>query len=235
MPTHSVERPGYAESALCLAKTLREAMLDANLPKLPEQAAVLRFVQQLCASAFFQPATMICATMYLERLDLGKLLAPLPPPQSHSQARAQASVRGGISGARASQPRGAGEETLVNWQLLLLALLTLSAKQWDSDVSLSTTDLCLPGTLASSGWEGCTAATVVKAERTLLSALDYCTMVQQMDFARFYLTKVRGTISPTPSSTPSPVLKQEATPRPFDTPHLPASLLPTPTPTAAKA
>ena len=77
------------------------------------------------------------------------------------------------------------------WETTLLALLILSAKQWDSDYPTSTVDVCstlgrLPATSARP--MPLTAKRVNATERALLAMLDYHTVISPSEFATFYLT-----------------------------------------------
>ena len=81
------------------------------------------------------------------------------------------------------------------WQLTTLVLLIISAKQWDSDYPISTSDVCsqnwaLGGSATATQHKGpvfC-ARRVNDTERRVLKMLDYCTVVSQAEFARYYLT-----------------------------------------------
>jgi len=75
------------------------------------------------------------------------------------------------------------------WQLSLLTLLIISAKQWDSDYPISTADVCSQNWDSSgSRKEVFCARRVNDTERRILKMLDYCTVVSQTEFARYYLT-----------------------------------------------
>ena len=76
------------------------------------------------------------------------------------------------------------------WQLILLTLLIISAKQWDSDYPISTADVCSQNwDLSGSGRiPSFCARRVNDTERRVLKMLDYCTVVSQPEFARYYLT-----------------------------------------------
>ena len=71
--------------------------------------------------------------------------------------------------------------------MTLLALLIISAKQWDSDYPISTADVC------AQNWSRdkdpvFEAKRVNETERRVLNMLDYCTVVGRTEFARYYLT-----------------------------------------------
>ncbi|KAL1496132.1 hypothetical protein AB1Y20_014753 [Prymnesium parvum] len=76
------------------------------------------------------------------------------------------------------------------WQLTLMTLLIISAKQWDSDYPISTADVCSQnwGAAGAGAPYQFTAQRVNSAERRILSMLDYCTVVSQTEYARYYLT-----------------------------------------------
>jgi hypothetical protein len=77
------------------------------------------------------------------------------------------------------------------WQLILLTLLIISAKQWDSDYPISTADVCAQSFSDLSGSARAPAfcaRRVNEAERLLLKLLDYSTVISQPEFARYYLT-----------------------------------------------
>lgn len=153
----SLSRPGYWEVTRFLAKAMFWHMRVALLVELCF-SDVSRFVHTICGRAFFKPASIICAVIYLDRL-------------SHSSLRKLLLFDG--------------------WELTLLTLLIISAKQWDSDYPISTADVCsqdwgLGGT--SHQLPRFTSQRVNATERLVLRMLDYSTVVRQADYARYYLT-----------------------------------------------
>lgn len=155
----SVFRPGYCEASHFLAKAVCWHLRVSQLIE-PKFADISYFVHDVCGRAFFKPASMICAVVYLDRL-------------TKTMLRTLFLVEG--------------------WHLTLITMLIISAKQWDSDYPTSTVDVCsqiwpTKNIASSPGREGLHARRVNSTERRVLRMLDYCTVVSQAEFARYYLT-----------------------------------------------
>ena len=73
---HSVQRPGYNESALYVARALCAHALASglNTPSLDEAH---RFVRAICGRALFKPCSLIAAVVYLDRVKSSMLRALL--------------------------------------------------------------------------------------------------------------------------------------------------------------
>jgi len=154
---NSVQRPGYKESALFVAKAIVAHSHAAAAARPPSLDEAHRFVRTVCGRALFKPCSLIATVVYMDRLRRSELHALI-----HSDG----------------------------WQLTLLTLLIIAAKVWDSDFPISNADICAPGALPRSpnGERPLSARRVNEAERRVLAMLDFCTLVQPAEFARYYLT-----------------------------------------------
>lgn len=155
--THSVQRPGYNESALFVARAIVAHAHAAAIARPPALDEAHKFVRTVCGRALFKPCSLIATVIYMDRLHRTEL---------HGLLAAD------------------------GWQLTLLTLLIIAAKVWDSDFPISNADICAPGALPRSAPGDRTISTrrVNQAERRILAMLDFCTIVQPGEFARYYLT-----------------------------------------------
>lgn len=76
------------------------------------------------------------------------------------------------------------------WPTVVVVVLVIAAKVWDSDYPISNADICAPASLppAAAGGSRPTMRRVNECERRVLHRLNYATLVSPAEFARCYLT-----------------------------------------------
>lgn len=161
----SVSKPSYTESAFFVARAICSSARDAGVAQPPSLEEAQRFVRTVCGRAMFKPASLIATVVYMERLGSSKLGELL---------------------------RGDG------WRLVGLVLLVISAKVWDSDYPIANSDICSPSALSAldspatlpheRAERQLSPRRVNDCERRVLGLLDFCTVISQAEFTRYYFT-----------------------------------------------
>ena len=155
---HSVQRPGYNESALLVAKAIVAHSHAAAANKPPTLEEAHRFVRAVCGRALFKPCSLIATVVYMERLRRSELHALL-----HSEGWQLTLLVLLVIAAKGYD----SDYPISNADICAPGALPRAAQP--SDKPLST-------------------RRVNQAERRVLAMLDYCTLVSPAEFARYYLT-----------------------------------------------
>lgn len=160
---HSIERPGYNECAMHLARALCAYAAEAGLASPPTLDETHRLVRSICGRALFKPCSLLAAVVYLKRMK---------PSMRHALL----------------QSDGWALTALV---VLVIAAKVYDSDYPISNADVCAPCLLLP--YAGAGGAHANARPVSmrrvnECERRVLAMLDYCTVVSRVDFARAYLT-----------------------------------------------
>ena len=175
---NSLERPGYNESALYLARAICAHAAEAQLASPPPLDETHRLVRAICGRALFKPCSLIAAVVYLERIRPSMRRALL---QSEGWALTALVVL--VIAAKVYD----SDYPISNADVCAPGLLPPHAAPSRTTAAAGGAPLAL----ASMGSKPATPISmrrVNECERRVLGMLDYCTIVSQAEFARAYLT-----------------------------------------------
>lgn len=160
---HSIERPGYNECAMHLARALCAYAAEAGLASPPTLDETHRLVRSICVRALFKPCSLLAAVVYLERMK---------PSMRHTLL----------------QSDGWALTALV---VLVIAAKVYDSDVPISNADVCAPCLLPPYAGVSGAHASARPVSmrrVNECERRVLVMLDYCTVVSRVDFARAYLT-----------------------------------------------
>jgi len=158
----SLDRPGYNESALHLARAICAHAAEAPLTQPPTLEETHRLVRAICGRALFKPCSLIAAVVYLDRIRPSMRRALL---QSDGWALTALVVL--LIAAKVYDSDYPISNSDVCAPGLLPHAAPVSGSQLGKPVSMRRVNEC---------------------ERRVLGMLDYCTLVSPNEFARAYLT-----------------------------------------------
>lgn len=155
---HNVQRPGYNESALYIARALCAHAMAAGVAQPPTLDEAHRFVRAICGRALFKPCSLIAAVVYLDRVKSSMLRALLH-----------------------------GEGWAATLLVVLVVAAKVYDSDYPISNADICSPVVLPQ-LNPPGAPPMTMRRVNDCERRLLSMLDYNTLISQAEFAKYYLT-----------------------------------------------
>lgn len=155
---HSIERPGYNECAMHLARALCAYAAEAGLASPPTLDETHRLVRSICGRALFKPCSLLAAVVYLKRMK---------PSMRHALL----------------QSDGWALTALV---VLVIAAKVYDSDYPISNADVCAP--CLLPPYSGANARPVSMRRVNECERRVLAMLDYCTVVSRVDFARAYLT-----------------------------------------------